>query len=188
MLNELKKLAGSFKEIPYQRVQRNKKSYQLTLDVVSSELERLLSLYESFHDQDLQALRLIRDGIDFWLRRYHSYVIQGSIGSHYQEIGVDMNNCIFEHVIPAAKVRDMLLKKILTVKQALNAPTCVISKANDRILQLKGRVSSSPNYYHFFERYNIFGDTKFKTHSGTEINEPHLWTLDDHFFEVCNFD
>jgi hypothetical protein len=105
-----------------------------------------------------QTARLLRDSIDHWIRRYHGYAIEGSIGSHYTEVGVDKANCVFEHVIPAAKVRDMLLQGVLTVKQALNTPTCLISTRNDEILREEGHVSSSPDYWHFFKRYEMFDD------------------------------
>ena len=88
---------------------------------------------------------------------------------------------MFEHVIPAAKVRDMLLAGVLTVKQALNTPTCLISKRNDDILREEGHVSSSPDYWNFFRRYDVFDDTKFVTYNGENIRSLETWTLEDHY-------
>jgi hypothetical protein len=94
---------------------------------------------------------------------------------------VDSKNCIFEHVIPAAKVRDMLIQGVLTTAQALNTPTCFISTANDQLLREHGRVSSSPDYWQFFRRYDVFNkNTQFKTHNGTAIDIL-TWTLENHY-------
>jgi hypothetical protein len=70
---------------------------------------------------------------------------------------------------------------VITVKQSLNTPTCLISNRNDDILREEGHVSSSPNYWHFFDRYEMFDDAKFTTYNGQEITNPHEWTLDKHF-------
>jgi len=75
----------------------------------------------------------------------------------------------------------MLIQGVLTTAQALNTPTCFISKPNDQLLRKHRRVSSSPNYWKFFERYDIFdASTEFVTHDGHLINCDQ-WTLQDHF-------
>lgn len=139
-MSNLQKLVEGFTPVTYSRVQRGDKAYKETYELTVSELERLVKEYKKLQ-QVGQTARLIRDSIDHWIRRYHGYAIEGSIGAHYKEVGVDLGNCVFEHVIPAAKVRDMLLQGILTVKQALNTPTCLISKRNDEILREEGHVS-----------------------------------------------
>lgn len=179
-MSNLQKLVESFSPVTYSRVQRGDKSYKETYELTVSELERLVKMYKEIRSVG-QTARLIRDSIDHWIRRYHGYAIEGSIGSHYTEVGVDKANCVFEHVIPAAKVRDMLLQGILTVKQALNTPTCLISKRNDEILREEGHVSSSPDYWNFFKRYEMFDEAKFVTYNGEEITDPSSWTLGDHF-------
>jgi hypothetical protein len=73
----------------------------------------------------------------------------------------------------------MLLQGIMTVKQAMNIPTCLISKPNDQILQKSGRVKSSPSYWYFFKRYNVL-QAEHKTHDGTAI-DPDTWTLEKHY-------
>lgn len=176
----LQKLIESFAPVSYSRVQRGEKSYRESLAITVSELDRLVQMYRTQTTAD-QTARLIRDSIDHWIRRYHGYAIEGSIGAHYREIGVDPKRCVFEHVIPAAKVRDMLLQGVLTVPQALNTPTCLISVRNDEILREEGHVSSSPNYWNFFERYAVFDDTRFSTYNGEEIKDLQNWTLQTHF-------
>ena len=179
-MSNLQKLVESFSPVTYSRVQRGDKSYKDTYALTVSELERLVKMYKGLVEVG-QTARLIRDSIDHWIRRYHGYAIEGSIGAHYTEVGVDKANCVFEHVIPAAKVRDMLLQGILTVKQALNTPTCLISKRNDEILREEGHVSSSPDYWNFFKRYEMFDDAKFVTYNGEDITDPSTWTLGNHF-------
>lgn len=173
---DLKTLVESYQPAQYKRVNRGVDSYEKTISLTEKELTRLVSLYS--HQKTLQEQRLIRDAIDHWLRRYHGYAIEGSIGSHYIEQGVNKKDCIFEHVIPASKVRDMLLQNILTIKQAMNTPTCLVSSSNDKLLRKHGHVSSSPDYWKFFNRYAVL-KSKFTTHNGHEVDTD--WTLQKHF-------
>jgi hypothetical protein len=179
-MSNLKTLVEGFSPVTYSRVQRGDQAYKETYELTVNELDRLVKEYKKLQSVG-QTARLLRDSIDHWIRRYHGYAIEGSIGSHYTEVGVDKANCVFEHVIPAAKVRDMLLQGVLTVKQALNTPTCLISKRNDEILREEGHVSSSPDYWNFFKRYEMFDDAKFVTYNGEEITDPNTWTLGKHF-------
>jgi hypothetical protein len=75
----------------------------------------------------------------------------------------------------------MLLAGVLTVEQSLNTPTCLISKRNDDILREEGHVSSSPDYWCFFKRYNVFDEAKFVTYNGQVIEDLDAWTLEDHY-------
>lgn len=174
----LKKLIENFEEFTYDRVKRSEETHAESLVIAKSELERLVKLNKK--TKTPQTARLIRDSMDHWIRRYHGYVIQGGIGAHYIQQDVDLNNCIFEHVIPAARVRDMFIQGILTADQALNTPTCFISKENDKILRKNGLVSSSPDFWLFFERYDVFDDTQFFTYTG-QLVPVKTWTLEDHF-------
>ncbi len=176
---DFQSLVESFQESAYTRVTRDTVAYQDTLQLTCNELERLIAMYRQGGNP--QHLRLLRDSMDHWIRRYHSYTIGGSIGSHYVQIGVDPKDCIFEHIIPASKIRDMMLAGVLTVKQALNAPTCLISKSNDQSLRQAGHVSTSPSYWHFFDRYLVLTNCKFAVYNGTEIKDLHDWTLDKHY-------
>jgi hypothetical protein len=75
---------------------------------------------------------------------------------------------------------------VLTVKQALNTPTCLISKRNDEILREEGHVSSSPDYWNFFKRYSLFDEACLTTYNGQAIENLESWNLGDHykFFQV----
>ena len=175
----LQLLIERFQEPNYGRVTRDASAYADTLALTVSELDRLIGMYAQ--GGTMQHLRLLRDSMDHWIRRYHGYTIGGSIGSHYIQVGVDPKDCVFEHIIPASKIRDMMLAGVLTVKQALNAPTCLISKSNDQVLRQSGHVSSSPDYWHFFDRYNVLTQNTFAVYNGQPIADTHGWTLDKHY-------
>ena len=175
----LQESLDKFTKDDYTKVKRSEATHAESLTIAVAELDRLVALYKNDHTP--QTARLLRDSMDHWIRRYHGYVIRGGIGAHYTQIGVDPKKCIFEHVIPAAKVRDMLIQGVLTTAQALNTPTCFISKKNDQLLRKHKRTSSSPTYWKFFERYDIFDqNTKFTTYNGQMI-DCSRWTLQDHF-------
>lgn len=177
--NMLKESLDRFTKAQYTKVKRSASTHAESLTIAVAELDRLVALYKG--DHTAQTARLLRDSMDHWIRRYHGYVIEGGIGAHYSEVGVDPDHCIFEHVIPAAKVRDMLIQGVLTTAQALNTPTCFISPGNDQLLRKHQRVSSSPDYWQFFRRYDVFADhVKFQTHDGQPIDCAQ-WTLADHF-------
>lgn len=167
----------------YKTVRRNDRSYKETDRITISELARLVKMYQDCPEEN-QTARLIRDSIDHWIRRYHDYSIRGSIKSHYIQIGIKKGETVFEHIIPARDVRDMLIQGVLTPVQALNAPTCLISKSNDEILGENGLTSTTPNHWNFFQRYKVLQST-FSTFNGQAIDLD-KWNLEDHykFFNV----
>lgn len=178
--DNLKESLGKFTKASYTKVKRSDVTHSETLIIAVDELNRLVERYNR-NEHTAQTGRLLRDSMDHWIRRYHGYVIEGGIGAHYSQVGVDPKNCIFEHVIPAAKVRDMLIQGVLTTAQALNTPTCFISKSNDDLLRKHKRVSSGPDYWQFFKRYDVFDtNTQFWTYNGQAIDR-NSWTLEDHF-------
>jgi hypothetical protein len=99
--------------------------------------------------------------------------------AHYHEIGAD-NDCDFEHLIPAARIRDLLLAQAITVEQALNAPTVRLSRAKHMALKDAGWASKTPNMWLPFVRYSQVFAAKFETHDGTAI-DTETWTLEQHF-------
>jgi hypothetical protein len=178
-MSDLKLLVEGYQNKNYKRVQRNNDSYSQTLAFTVAELERLVSKYNEQFEEN-QTARLIRDSIDHHIRRYHGYCIEGAIGSHYREIGVDIKECVFEHVIPASSVRDMLIQGRLSIIQALNTPTCLIKKNSDVTLRESGLSSTSPSNWYFFRRYEVL-QSKFETYNGQPITDMHSMTLEDHF-------
>ena len=72
-------------------------------------------------------------------------------------------NGIFEHMIPASTVRDCVIAGKISVEQALNVPTCRLSKESDN----------------FWLRYSYCFDSVFKTHDGHPVDTS--MNLDDHY-------
>jgi hypothetical protein len=166
-------------------VERNDESYTQCQDTTSSELGRLVDMYRNtVFVEDMRA-RLLRDSVDHWVRRYHKYAIQGKIKSHYREVGVDEKDCVFEHVLPASSVVDMLLQGRLDIVEALNTPTCLIKSASNNILSDNGLTKQSPDNWRFFRRYQIL-NSEFVAYNGQSIPNIYDWTLEDHwkFFGV----
>jgi len=169
-----------FRTPKYSRVQRSNETYLATARYVTANLERLVELYNTTRN-DEQTSRLIRDDVDNALRRYHQYCIKENIGAHYVEVGIEGNG-IFEHMIPASRLRDLLLLGRITSYEACNAPTCKLSKDSDDLLREKGWASDTPDLIDFWKRYRLCFDTidKFTTHNGTPVDTEN-WTLDNHY-------
>jgi hypothetical protein len=168
----------------YVNVKRNDKAYDLALTTTTEELERLLDLYRTTIVEDDMRARLLRDSIDHWVRRYHGYAIQGKIKSHYHQKGVSLKakDCIFEHVIPASTIRDKLIAGELSINQALNVPTCRVSKAVDQALRDNSLHDSTPDGWIYFKRYQIAApNIAIETYNGKSIDNLGTWTLQDHF-------
>lgn len=178
-MSELQTLIEGYKKRSRNHgVKRNDESYKQCLEFTKSELERLLKMYKGTLEEDMTA-RLIRDSIDRHIRRYHEYAVKDNIGSHYREVGVIESQSIFEHVIPASSVRDMLIEERLTINQALNTPTCLIKRCQDVKLTKNGLSKTSPNNWNFFQRYRVL-DSQFTTHIGKSITNLDTWSLADH--------
>jgi hypothetical protein len=173
----LKESLESFIPPVYVRIKRSPATYKSLAARCKLKLEELIKEYNEVKN-DQQLLREIRNDMDNYLRRYHDYCIKEKIGAHYIEVGADKTD--FEHLIPLARVRDMMYKGHITVEQALNIPTVKLSKEKHRLLKETGWGDKTPDMWLPFTRYsNVFTAT-YQTHDGTEIN-PLTWTLEDHY-------
>lgn len=176
----LQKLLEDFVAPNYGRTARTAETYRTVAGRCRRNLDRLIKEYaDTVNDQ--QEMREIRNEIDEALRRYHEYCIEqrDGMGAHYHEIGSDTETD-FEHLIPAKILRDLLLAGIITVEQALNAPTVVLSRAKHRALKDAGWASHSPDLWRPFRRYSQVFAGQYQTYDGTEI-DPETWTLQQHF-------
>lgn len=184
-MSNLKELVESFNEVNYPRVTRDDQAYVQSREFIEEEISRLLEMYRSLTALDQKA-RLIRDGIDMYLRRYHGYAIEGYIKAHYRQVGVNPEDCDFEHVIPQSKIRDLLIQNKLSIKQAMNPPTCLIDKQHHITLKQEGWGSKTPSIWHFFDRYTQVFNASFETFNGQPIEDLHNWTLEEHykFFDI----
>ena len=179
-MSQLKESLDSFITPIYGKTTRSPNTYRTVSAYCSKNIRRLIAEYHAVAN-DQQLLREIRNDIDYYLRRYHEYCIQQRDGmkAHYHEVGAD-NDCDFEHLIPAARIRDLLLASAISVEQSLNAPTVRLSRAKHMALKDAGWASKTPNMWLPFERYtNVFSAT-YQTHDGTAI-DPLTWTLEKHY-------
>ena len=176
----LKESLEAFIAPVYGKSKRSPASYKTVAIHCSLHIDRLVKEYQTVIN-DQQRLREIRNDIDYYLRRYHKYCIEERDGmkAHYHEIGADAETD-FEHLIPAARIRDLLLANSITTEQALNAPTVKLSRAKHMLLKDAGWASKTPNMWLPFTRYtNVFA-ADYQTHDGTAI-DPASWTLEKHY-------
>lgn len=160
-------------------VRRNGASYDATYQFCARGLRICTMVYGRLRAED-QTARLIRDVMDFLLRRYHGYSIKENIGAHYRERGLAHDTRVeFEHVIPASVARDLLLYGRLTVREALNIPTCRLSADKHKKLNSSRLGSTTPNIYWFWQRYADLG-IEVETHDGVLI-DTQTWNLDSHY-------
>lgn len=169
---------GGFAQKKPTPVKRGGASYEATYQFCKSEIERYVEQYQQLKAED-QTARLIRDMIDVLLRRYHGYSIKEKIGAHYYEKLPHGTKTEFEHVIPAAVARDLLLFNRLTVDEALNIPTCRLSAANHKKLNSTKLGSTTPDIGQFWQRYQSL-DVTVETHDGTAVDMT-TWNLDTHY-------
>ena len=176
----LKESLQQFTAPVYSKTRRSVDTYKTLADRCSQKLAELKDEYANV-ENDQQLLREIRNDIDYYLRRYHEYCIKqrDGMGAHYHERGAD-EDTDFEHLIPAARIRDLLLAGVITVEQALNAPTVKLSRAKHAQLKEAGWASHTPDMWLPFRRYSQVFDARFETHDGTAI-DPETWTLEQHF-------
>ena len=95
MINETLK---NFIQPHYAKAKRGPETYASTFAYTYAQLEAALAEYRSC-SEDVQTRRLIRDTIDYHLRRCHGYCIKENFGSHYRQRNVEGKK-VFEHMIP----------------------------------------------------------------------------------------
>lgn len=176
----LKESLETFIAPVYGKTKRSAETYKTVAEHCQQHLIVLKTEYMTTRN-DQQKLREIRNDMDYYLRRYHKYCIEERDGmkAHYHEIGAD-EDTDFEHLIPAARIRDLLLSGVITVEQALNAPTVKLSRAKHMALKEAGWASQTPDMWLPFTRYSNVFTADFQTHDGTAI-DPLTWTLEKHY-------
>lgn len=178
MVKNQQQLMESFQDFEPARVKRNGQAYVETSEYIIPELQRQLEMYQSL-EQTNQRGRLIRDQIDNLIRRYHEYVVAGRYVAHYRQAGcMKKDGNVFEHVIPLRTVRNMLSQGTMTIQQALNSPTCLISPEKNVLLGELKLTKSSPNAWFFWQRYNALG-LDIETWDGTPVDQT-TWDFAKH--------
>ena len=170
---------GSFTPINYPRVERGGESYAQTEKFTRRVLKICMWTYKRLSSTD-QTARLLRDVMDFILRRYQKYCIAEKIGGHYREVGLAPGEKKdFEHVIPAAMARDLLIHDRLTIDEVMNIPTCMVRRKNHKKLNSNKLAKTTPDLFNFWQRYAIL-NIKIETHDGTAVDMA-TWNLDTHY-------
>lgn len=178
-MSSLKSLMEGYTPGDVPRVTRSGSSYQQTYDYVYKRLIELITSYKEHGVYD-QTARLMRDDFESMLRRYHEYCIEQNQGAHYVEVGLaPKTKTEFEHVIPVRMVRDAVLSDRMTIDQALNMPSCKLSKIKHKELATLGLAKGSECPYNFWRRYKTLG-IKIATRSGDTVDLD-TWNLDTHY-------
>ena len=160
-------------------VRRGGASYDATYHWACAELAESVKQYQALQIED-QTARLIRDKMDFVLRRYHNYCIKENFGAHYCEVGLQHDTPTeFEHVVPAALARDLLLRGRITIDEALNIPTCKLTREKHRALNATKLGSTTPDIVWFWQRYSSLG-IAVETHDGNAVDMT-TWNLETHY-------
>lgn len=176
----LKESIEKFVAPNYGKTQRSAATYKTVAAHCAGHLAVLVAEYHAVMN-DQQLLRELRNDMDYYLRRYHRYCIEERDGmkAHYHEVGADAE-CDFEHLIPASRIRDLLLANIITVEQALNAPTVRLSRAKHMMLKEAGWAAHTPDMWLPFKRYSNVFVANYTTYDGTVV-DPATWTLEQHY-------
>lgn len=171
---------AGFAQVTLDKVTRGGASYAATERFIHRGLKLCVWTYRRLESMD-QTARLLRDTIDFLLRRYHNYCIKENIGAHYREVGLKVKDKTdFEHVIPAAIIRELLIHGCITVDEAMNPPTCTLSRKNHKMLNSKKEsASQTPDLKYFWKRYQQTINVKIETHDGVTV-DMNTWTWAKH--------
>lgn len=178
-MQTLRERVEGFTAVNYGRVTRDGQAYSDTARWARDDLSRLVALYQE-QERVSQYTRLIRDDIDQTLRRYQKYCVEERIGGHYRQRGMTVGDSReFEHVIPLKIMRDLLIHDRITVEQALNSPTCIVTRDNHARLAQQGLASRTPSNWNFFHRYRNLA-IEIETHDGVLV-DIETWNLDQHY-------
>jgi hypothetical protein len=185
MVKLVRESLETFEDFEPGKVERNGLAYTQTQEFITTELNRYLEMYRGLQQVD-QTARLIRDQIDGLLRRYHDYVIQGKIQAHYRQKGLTTKKGnVFEHVIPARTVRNLLIQGRISLDQALNSPTCIVSPEANQVLVDRKLNKRTPSVWWFWRRYEGLG-IELETYDGTAV-DPQVWDLSRHYEYFARF-
>lgn len=180
-LHKLQESVQGFQPPHYGRVQRTGETYVATRRFTRRVVEMGIRFYRRVERLD-QTARLIRDAIEWALRRYHGYAIKERIGAHYRDASIpahEKKGLVFEHVIPVRCILALLLQGRISVNQAMHPPTCVIRKRHDTLLERLGFGDSTPDVWLFWQRYRDLR-IDIVTHDGDAVDQS-TWTLADHY-------
>lgn len=180
-LQHLEESVRGFQPPAYGRVQRTGETYVATQRFTRRVVSVGVALYRRIERLD-QTARLIRDLIEWSLRRYHGYAIKERIRAHYRDASIqshERRGIVFEHVIPVRYIVALLLQDRISVEFAMHPPTCLLRKQQDTLLERLGLGDSTPDIWRFWQRYQDL-HISIVTHDGESVDQQ-TWTLADHY-------
>lgn len=168
----------------YGKVQRTGDSYVATQRWAERLLKICLMLYRRIERLD-QTARLLRDTMEFAVRRYHGYNFEYKKQTHYRDSAIPFNQThglVIEHVIPVRLLIAGLLQEKLPIGLVLNPPICLLTKASDLVLESEGLGDTTPDVWWFWKRYSVLNNLTIVTNQG-EVVDLATWNLGTH----CNY-
>jgi len=186
----------------YPRVRRCPDENRQTYAFFASEIKTLAADYKQSTAERIaspQRLRLIRDSIDFCLRRAHGYLIDGGFrkkgipkGGFYFELTTTKQGWIFEHLIPLSDLRDQLIAGAIGINEAIYPPMVVLSKESNQKLKPREFGAHNPEPLFPFRRYVKAGIATDFVRFGEDAPELtrqailENYHLDDHYSFVAS--
>ena len=178
-MKSLQERVGEFRPARVDNVVRNGQSYEQSYKFTKRVLKLCKVVFNRLPDNG-QAARHVRNLALWSLRQYHEYCIEGHFGAHYRQVGLKAaDKKEFEHVLPVSLARDLMFFDMLTIDEAMNIPTCFLSKHKHRQLAKLKLGDSTPDIYWFWKRYADLGII-IETHDGTPVDFS-KWSLDTHY-------
>jgi len=164
----------------YGKVQRTGESYVATARWAVRLIKICVRLYRRLERLD-QTARLLRDTIEFAVRRYHTYFYEYQRQTHYRDASIGVNETrglVIEHVIPIRLLIAGLLQDRVPLSLVLNPPMCVIRKDSDDVLEKSGLGDVTPSVWHFWQRYQALNLT-IVTNRNDPVDQS-TWDLGTH--------
>lgn len=164
----------------YVRRKRTLGVHERIRDYISSCVNDIVNRYDRSHEFE----GAFREQLRHLIRTYHNYVIKHNFRAHY----CDPNGgSAFEHAIPMQQVIDLLLSRSLTVREAIDSPTALVSQQiAGRLKQVERKHNDDP--YYPFRRYlraaariQNLREVTLITPFSDLIVDLDTWTLDDHY-------
>jgi hypothetical protein len=185
----LQESTQGFQPSTYGRIQRSGETYVATERFTRRVVTVALKLYRRIERLD-QFARLLRDIMEWALRRHHDYSIKerlGRPGAHYRDARIqtgENKGLVFEHVIPVRYLLNMLIHDRIPIELAMNPPTCLLRKEQDTLLSKPvdkggfGLADRTPCPFNFWQRYQGL-NIDIVTYDNEPIDQNN-YTLFDH--------
>lgn len=180
-LLQLKQSIQNLRAPNYGSVKRSGATHQATINWAREIIGEKLEEYKKIEVLDQRA-RLLRDQIEFVLRRQHEYCFKDQRQAHYRDASIlphEKTNLIFEHMIPVRLLIAGLIQGTVPLELALNSPTCLIRKDSDVLIREAKLHSNITDPWNFWSRYDVLNDLDFITIRKDPVDRL-TWDLGQH--------